>query len=102
MINLSTCTKEGQIFLYGKELVGLQYILRMIWEEQDLPEIRLVKHDDNFSNAVSDVLSMMYTDVQNGTDQEEYILHNLNTVPVAVDITKENITQTGDYAFEIA
>lgn len=101
MIKLSECTKEGQVFLYGGETVGLQYILRMIWNGETLPEIRLVYNDENFSNAVSDVLHQMYQDVQNGVDKEEYELNDLNTNLVEVDITKENIKQISEYAFEI-
>lgn len=101
MVKLSECTKEGQVFLYSGETVGLQYILRMIWNGETLPEIRLVYNDENFSNAVSDVLHQMYQDVQNGVDKEEYELNDLNTNLVEVDVTKENIKQISEYTFEI-
>lgn len=101
MVKLSECTKEGQVFLYGRETVGLQYILRMIWNGETLPEIRLVYNDENFSNAVSDALHQMYQDVQNGVDKEEYELNNLNTNLIEVDITKDNINQIDEYNFEI-
>lgn len=101
MVKLSECTKEGQVFLYGGETVGLQYILRMIWNGETLPEIRLVYNDENFSNAVSDVLHQMYQDVQNGVDKEKYELNDLNTNLVEIDITKENIKQISEYTFEI-
>lgn len=101
MIKLSECTKEGQVFLCDGETVGLQYILRMIWNGETLPEIRLVYNDENFSNAVSDVLHQMYEDAQNGVDKEEYELNDLNTNLVEVDITKENINQISECTFEI-
>lgn len=101
MVKLSECTKEGQVFLYGGETVGLQYILRMIWNGETLPEIRLVQNDKNFDDAVSDVLHQMYMDFQNGVDKKEYELNDLNTNLVEVDITKENIKQIGEYTFEI-
>lgn len=101
MIKLSECTKEGQVFLYDGETVGLQYILRMIWNGETLPEIRLIQNDKNFDDAVSDVLHQMYMDFQNGVDKEEYELNDLNTTLVEVDITKENINQISEYTFEI-
>ena len=101
MYKLSECIREGQIFLYGGELVGLQYILRMLWMGETLPEIRLVQNDKNFDDAVSEVLHQMYMDSQNGADKEEYGLNNLNTILVEVDITKENIKQMSESTFEI-
>ena len=102
MVKLSECTKEGQVFLYNGETVGLQYILRMIWNGETLPEIRLLQNDKNFDNAVSDVLHQMYEDVQNGVNKEEYKLNDLNTNLIEIDITKENIEQISEYTFEIA
>lgn len=101
MVKLSECTKEGQVFLYGRETVGLQYILRMIWNGETLPEIRLVQNDKSFDDAVSDVLHQMYMDFQNGVDKEEYELNDLNTILVEVDITKDNINQIDEHNFEI-
>lgn len=101
MVKLSECTKEGQVFLYDGETVVLQYILRMIWNGETLPEIRLVQNDKNFDDAVSDVLHQMYMDFQNGVDKEKYELSDLNTTLVEVDITKENIKQISEYTFEI-
>lgn len=100
MINLSECVKEGQVFLYGEELVGMQYILKKIWEGQELPEIRLVKNDENFNDAVSDVLHKMYSDVQDGVEREEYVLTGLNTIPVAVDVLRGDIRQVDAHMFE--
>lgn len=101
MYKLSECTREGQIFLYDGKLVGLQYILRMLWNGETLPEIRLVLNDKNFDDAVSEVLHQMYMDSQNGADKEEYALNDLNTTLVEVDITRENINQMSESTFEI-
>lgn len=98
---LSKCTNPGQIFLYDGETVGLQYILRMIWNEKELPEIRLVKNDNNFDDAVSNALKQMTEDAMKGIDKEEYALPNLNTQLVTVDITKDDIKKITDYEFEL-
>ena len=98
---LSKCTNQGQIFLYDGEIVRLQYILRMIWNEKELPEIKLVENDKNFDDAVLNALKQISEDVMNGIDKEEYSLPNLNTQVVTVDITKDNIKKITDYEFEI-
>lgn len=101
MIKLSECTKAGMVFLYDGETVGLQYILRMIFNKTELPEIRLVASDKNFDDAVSNVLDQMYQDIQTGVEKEDYELNNLNTQLVEVDITKKDIKQIGKYEFKI-
>ena len=101
MVNLSECTKEGQIFSYGEALVGLQYILRKIWEGQELPEIKLVKDDEDFNTAMSEVLHQMYSDVQEEVEREEYEVTGLNMEPVKVDITRRDIRHVDRYLFEI-
>ena len=101
MVNLSACTKPGQLFTYGDEIVGLQYILCAIWEDKELPEIQLVKNDENFNKAVSDILHQMYVDSKHGVENEEYEMHGLHTVPVIIDITKEDIQPTNEHKFEI-
>jgi hypothetical protein len=102
-IKLSECTKEGQIFLYDRETVGLQYILRMIFRGNKLPKIHLCENDKNFDDAISNSLSQMYNDVINGIDKEEYELNNINTIPVVVDISKKDIRQVDEegYKFKI-
>ena len=99
-MKFSECRNEHSTFLYDGETVGLQYILRMIYEEKELPEIRLIQNDKNFENAVSDVLHQMYEDVQNGIDKEEYELSNLNTTLIEVDVTKEDIEKISDYTYK--
>ena len=37
MIKLSECTEDGTVFLYDGETVGLQYILRMIFNGENYP-----------------------------------------------------------------
>lgn len=101
MIKLSSCNKEGQVFLYDGETVGLQYILRMIYNNETHPEIRVVSNDKNFDDAVSNVLSQLYDDVVNGVDKESYDLENINSELVEVDIVKSDIIQISDYSFEI-
>ena len=101
IMKLSDCTKEGQIFLFGSDLVGLQYILRMIWNGNELPEIRAVKKDENFDDAVQDVLHQMYADAKNGVRKTEYELKELQTFLIEIDITKDNIRQVGEYEFDI-
>ena len=102
MIKLSDCTEEGQVFLYGGETVGLQYVLNAIYNGEKLPEIKLVD-DESFNNAISDVLHQMYKDFQNGTNRDNYELNGLNPNIVVVDITKEEIVQLDgeDYSFEM-
>ncbi len=102
MIKLSECTKAGMVFLYDGETVGLQYILRMIFNKTELPEIRLVASDKNFDDAVSNVLDQMYLDIQKGIEKDDYELNNLNTQTVEIDIVKRDIKQIGEYMFEIA
>ena len=99
-MKLSECRNEQSVFLYDGETVGLQYILRMIWEEKELPEIRFVSDDENFKNAFSNVLAQMSSDVNNGIDKEEYELPNLNTTLIEVDITKDDIEQISIYKYK--
>lgn len=101
MVRLSECTNAGMVFLYGGETVGLQYILRMIFEGDKLPEIRLVANDQDFDDAVSNVLDQMYHDIQAGIEKDNYELNNLNSQPVEIDIIKEDIKQIDDYEFEL-
>lgn len=61
--------------MYDGETVGLQYILRMIFNGTELPEIRLVESDKNFDDAVSNILDQMYNDIQKGIEKEEYELN---------------------------
>lgn len=101
MVRLSECANAGMVFLYGGETVGLQYILRMVFEGDKLPEIRLVANDQNFDDAVSNVLDQMYHDIQAGIEKDNYELNNLNSQPVEIDIIKEDIKQIDDYEFEL-
>lgn len=100
-MKLSECRNEHGTFLYGGETVGLQYILRMIWNEKELPEIQLVKNDENFKNALSNVLAQMSDNVKSGIDKEEYELPNLNTISIEIDITKNDIEKIDDYTYKI-
>ena len=98
---LSKCTNPNQVFLYDGETVALQYILRMIWNDEKLPEIRAVEDDSNFDDAVSNILREMYADIQAGVKREDYELNNINSKVVTVDITKEDIEKINDYTFKI-
>lgn len=100
-MKLSECRNEHSTFLYDEETVGLQYILRMIWNEKELPEIKLVEDDENFKNALSNALKQMSEDVMNGIDKEEYELPNLNTISIEVDITKDDIEKIDDYTYKM-
>ena len=95
-MKLSQCNNGKYVFLYNGEAVGLQYILRMIWNEQELPQIQLVTDDESFHNAVSNVVAQMSNDVMNGIDKEEYELHNLNTIDIEIDITKSDINKMSE------
>lgn len=102
-VKLSECKNETKIFLYGGETVGLQYILRMIWNGKKLPKIELCYDEKTFDAALAKSLEEMSNDAMNGVNKEWYELSGLKTVPVEVDITKENIRQLDDegYEFEI-
>jgi len=102
-IKLSECTKEGQIFLCGGEMISLQYILRMIYRGNKLPLIELCKNDKALNDAISNVVLRIYNDHVYGVDKEEYVLNKLDTIPVEVDITKDNIRKIDEdgYEFEI-
>jgi hypothetical protein len=103
-VKLSECTNEGQIFLYDGDTVGLQYILRMIFRGNDLPKIQLCENDKAFDNAIQNALSQAYNDYINDVDKDLYVLNSLNTIPVEVDITTDDIRQIDKdgYDFEIA
>lgn len=101
MKKLSECVKADQIFLYNRETVGLQYILKKIFTGEKLLEIRLVEDDKNLDDAISGVLEQIYKDVQNGVVKEDYELNNIHSQVVIVDITKENIKQLDEYKFAI-
>ena len=101
MIKLGEGTKEGQVFLYGGDTVALQYMLTMIWNGRTLPEIRLLRDDKNFEDAISNALQQISNDVRNGVDKGAYVLQGLNTMPVEVDITKADIKRIDKYNFEV-
>jgi len=100
MIKLSECRDE-HLFLHNEEIVGLQYLLRMIWNDTLITPIRFIKNDNNFNTAISDALDKMYQDVQNDIENEEYILPNLNTEFVVIDITKNDIEQINEFIYRL-
>lgn len=87
----------------GKEMVGLQYILRMIKKKESLPEIRFCYDQETLDNAVSEVLDKMMEDVVNDIEKDKYELDGLKTVFVDVDIDSNNVKQIDEegYKFEI-
>ena len=56
-----------------------------------------------FDAALAKSLETMSNDVMNGVNKECYELSGLKTIPIEVDITKDNIRQIDDegYEFEI-
>lgn len=102
-IKLSECKNETRTFLYGGKTVGLQYILRMIWNNKKLPKIELCCDEKSFDAALASSLAEMSNDIMNGVNKECYELSGLKTIPVEVDISKDNIRQIDDegYEFEI-
>lgn len=102
-IKLSECKNETRTFLYGGETVALQYILRMIWNDRKLPKIELCYDEKAFDAVLAKSLSEMSKDSMNDVNKEWYELSGLKTIPVEVDITKDNIIQIDDegYEFEI-
>lgn len=100
---LSECKNETRTFLYNKNTVTLQYILRMIWNDRKLPKIELCYDEKAFDAALAKSLETMSNDVMNGVNKECYELSGLKTIPIEVDITKDNIRQIDDegYEFEI-
>lgn len=83
------------------ELVNLQYILQMIWNDQNISEIFLVRHNKNLDIALATIAHQLLDDVKNGINKEEYSLTNLSMVPVKVDIKKKDIQKVNDYTFTI-
>lgn len=102
-IKLSECNKPGQILLYNGETVGLQYVLRQIYNGNKLPEIRLCSNQEQLDNAIEAALMGLFHDVQNGTEKESYSLGSLDTILVEIDIDKKDIKQVDEdgYNFEI-
>lgn len=102
-VKLSECKNEIRTFLFNKNTVTLQYILRMIWNGKKLPKIELCYDEKAFDAALASSLAEMSNDIMNGVDKEYYELSGLKTIPVEVDITKDNIRQIDDegYEFEI-
>ncbi len=92
-VKLSECTKPDQILLYNEEVVSLQYVLRKIFNNQKLPEIRLCSNQKQLDNAIEKALESVYKDTQQKEDKEYYSLGAIDTIPVEVDITKEDVKQ---------
>lgn len=102
-IKLSECNIAGQIFLYDGETVGLQYVLRQIFNGKTLPEIRLCSNQKQVDKAIETSLMAMSHDVQNGIEKDSYSLGALDTLLVEIDIEKKDIKQVDEigYNFEI-
>lgn len=102
-IKLSECTKTGQILLYDGETVGLQYVLRKIYNGITLPEIRLCSKQEQVDRAIEASLVALSNDVQNGAEKESYSLGTLDTLLVEIDVEKKDIRQAdeGGYSFKI-
>ena len=98
-IKLSECIRPGHIFLYDGETVGLQYILRQIFNDKKLPEIQLCSNQEQLNKAIETSLSLMMRDVQNGTEKESYSLGILDTILVEIDIEKQDIKKLDDEGY---
>lgn len=50
-VKLRECTKAGQILLYDGETVGLQYVLKKIFNGGKLPTIKLCSNQEQLDDA---------------------------------------------------
>lgn len=102
-IKLSECNKEGQIFLYNGETVGLQYILRQIYYGKKLPEIQLCCNQEQLDKSIEDSLMVLSQDLQNGAVKESYSLGKLDTVQVEINVESKDINKVDEdnYIFEL-
>lgn len=99
-IKLSECADTNNTFLYGEETVTIQYILRRIFNGVKIPDIYLCEDDDLFEDSITNMLFQMSNDVSNGIEKDGYSL-KVNTTPVIIDITKDDIKQISTYVFKI-
>ena len=99
MVRLSECNK-GSVFIYNNELVGLQYILRMIYKENQLPEIRMINGDESYNNAITTVLKQVSNDMKSNQMQQKYELKDIYSEQVIIDVTKSDIEQLDEEGYE--
>lgn len=99
-MKLSECTKPGRILLYDGETVGVQYVLRKIFNGEKLPSIKLCSNQEQLDDAIQAALKSVYQDAQAGIEKESYSLGNLDTVFVDIDIEKKDIRQVDENGYE--
>lgn len=97
MIKLSE-VKPNDILFYNGDLVSVVRVLRDIFQEKEIALIELIIQDDEWDKNVSNALSSLWDELEQGEVSESYPLKNLNTIEVEIDITKDDIEEIDEVA----